>query len=60
MNSKNRLEQILSTMDIPEYRREINFGNISWMTRNLSFRNRDNENYEEAMKLVKMLYKELI
>lgn len=60
MDNKQRLQKMLTTMDIPDFRREVNFGNISWMIRNLGVRNRDNENYEEAMRLIKILYKELI
>lgn len=56
---KERLKQILATMDIPENRREINFGNLSWMTRNLVIRNRNHPNFEEAYDLVRKLFKEI-
>lgn len=56
---RERLEQILATMDIPENRREINFGNLSWMTRNLAIRNRNHPDFEEARDLVRKLFKEV-
>lgn len=56
---KERLEQILATMDIPENRREINFGNLSWMIRNLAIRNRNHPDFEEARDLVRKLFKEM-
>lgn len=58
MNDKQRLSEILSTMDIPEIRREINLGNLSWLTRNMSIRNRNHPDFEEAWNLVKKLFKE--
>lgn len=56
---KERLEEILTTMDIPENRREINFGNLSWMIRNLAIRNRNHPDFEEACDLVRKLFKEI-
>lgn len=56
---KERLEEILTTMDIPENRREINFGNLSWMIRNLAIRNGNHPNFEEARDLVRKLFKEM-
>lgn len=58
MNDKQRLSEILSTMDIPEIRREINLDNLSWLTRNMAIRNRSHPNFEEAWELVKKLFKE--
>lgn len=58
MNDKERLSEILSTMDIPEIRREINLGNLSWLTRNMAVRNRSHPDFEEARSLVKNLFKE--
>lgn len=58
MNDKERLSEILSTMDIPEIRREINLGNLSWLTRNMVVRNRSHPDFEEARTLVKNLFKE--
>lgn len=56
---KERLEEILTTMDIPENRREINFGNLSWMIRNLAIRNGNHPDFEEARNLVRKLFKEM-
>lgn len=56
---KERLKEILVTMDIPENRREINFGNLSWMIRNLAIRNRKHPDFEEARDLVRNLIKEM-
>lgn len=56
---KERLEEILTTMDIPENRREINFGNLSWMIRNLAIRNGNYPDFEEAHDLVRKLFKEM-
>lgn len=58
MNDKERLSEILSTMDVPEIRREINLGNLSWLTRNMAVRNRSHPDFEEARGLVKNLFKE--
>lgn len=58
MNDKERLSEILSAMDIPEIRREINLGNLSWLTRNMAVRNRSHPDFEEAWTLVKNLFKE--
>lgn len=56
---KERLKEILTTMDIPENRREINFGNLSWMIRNLAIRNGNHPDFEEARDLVRKLFKEM-
>lgn len=59
MNDKEKLTEILSNMDIPEIRNKINFGNLMWMTRNLGFKNRNHPDFDEAMKLIKKMIKEL-
>lgn len=58
MNDKQRLSEILSIMDILKIRREINLGNLSWLTRNMAIRNRNHPDFEEAWSLVKKLFKE--
>ena len=58
MNDKERLTEILSNMDVPEAKREINLGNLSWMTRNLAFRNKNHPNFKEAWSLIVKLFKE--
>ena len=53
------LNDILSTMDIPKCRRNIdNISNLMWMTRNLAIRNRDNEDFEKAMTIIKEIIRE--
>ena len=58
MKDIERLIEILSTMDIPENRRPINFGNLSWLTRNMAIRNRNHPDFKEAWSLVIKLFKE--
>lgn len=52
------LQNLLRGMDIPSFRKE----NLPWLHKNLEKRNADNENYEEAMKLIEemMLEKNLL
>ena len=45
-------------MDIPENRRPINFGNLSWLARNMVIRNRNHPDFKEAWCLVIKLFKE--
>lgn len=60
MENKERLKELLSTMDIPNNRREINLGNLSWLTRNVAIRNRNHPDFKEAWSLiVKLLKKEM-
>lgn len=49
------LKNILKTMDIPENRKQITFGNLNWMRRNLGFRNAQNPKFKEAMDTVNIL-----
>ena len=58
MKDVERLIEILSTMDIPENRRPINFGNLSWLTRNMAIRNKNHPDFKEAWNLVVKLLRE--
>lgn len=58
MKDVERLIEILSTMDIPENRRPINFDNLSWLTRNMAIHNRNHPDFKEAWNLVIKLFKE--
>lgn len=49
----NRLQEIISTMDIPRYRIE----DILWLDRNIHFKNSQHEDFEEAWKLIKAIIK---
>lgn len=55
---EDMLNSILSTMDIPDSRRDINnFGNLEWMLRNLQVKNKNNEDYGRAISIIKELYR---
>ena len=58
MKDVERLIEILSTMDIPENRRPINFGNLFWLTRNMAIRNKNHPDFKEAWNLVVKLFGE--
>lgn len=50
----NRLQEILSGMDIPEMRRDTTSdSNIRWLLRNLPFRNAQHPQFREAMNLLR-------
>ncbi len=50
------LNELLKSMDIPEFRRDITKKeNVLWLLRNLGIRNSNHENYSEAMSLLKKL-----
>lgn len=50
----NRLQEILSDMDIPEMRRDITSdSNVRWLLRNLPFRNAQHPQFREAMNLLR-------
>jgi hypothetical protein len=49
----NRLGNLTSKMDIPASRHT----SIDWLSRNLSVRNSNHENFKEAIELVKQLKK---
>lgn len=48
MSNMERLEELLTTMDVPESRT----ADIDWLSRNLGIRNRMHPNFAEAMKIV--------
>ena len=52
----DRLQEILSTMKIPESRKTC----WSWLLRNLWIQNSDHKDIVEAMNLVKQQYKDWI
>ena len=59
ITKEDMLNSILSTMDIPDNRRNItNIGNVAWLLRNLQFKNKENEDYCSAITILKELYKE--
>lgn len=50
----NRLQEILSGMDLPEMRRDITSdSNVRWLLRNLPFRNAQHPQFREAMNLLR-------
>ena len=53
---KERLKEILSTMDIPESRRDINSApNLRWLSRNLAINNGAHPDAGEALLLIRDL-----
>ena len=59
VTKEDMLNSILSTMDIPDNRRDItDGGNVTWLLRNLQFKNRNNEDYGTAISILKEIYKE--
>ena len=45
----NRLQEILSTMDIPELRKN----DMRWLLRNMSVRNSKHPDFQEALMLIR-------
>jgi len=53
---KCKLKIILTTMDIPESRRNLdNSGNIDWLLRNIGIRNRNHADYNVAIDLLRKI-----
>lgn len=51
----NRLTEILSTMEIPAMRRNIeNDANVRWLIRNLAIQNQQHPHFQEALNLLKL------
>jgi len=48
-----RIKELIKTMDIPDFRRN----DVAWLNRNMVIRNANHENFEQALKLIKKLYK---
>ena len=48
-----QLKNAISTMDIPEMRRELTTGNILWLHRNMKIKNGKHPQINEASKLIK-------
>lgn len=51
-NQVTELTQLLKSMDIPSYRKEIDKVNLKWLTKNLAKRNSENPNYARTMELI--------
>lgn len=51
------LAQLLVDMDIPELRRELTYQNLTWLGRNLGFRNSLNTNYVSSITMIIKLLK---
>lgn len=50
----NRLEEILSTMNLPETRRHAtHFQNVRWLSRNIGIANSRHPDFEEAQELLR-------
>lgn len=48
----NRLQTILSTMDVPSFRKGDIKGDIGWLIRNLGIRNAKNLDFKEANEIL--------
>ena len=58
MLDKERLAQIIKTMDVPEDKRNLDDKDVlSWLSRNLGRKNMRHPNYYEAVRLSKELRK---
>lgn len=54
MNQLARLTELLSTMDIPSFRRDFTSdANVRWLLRNIHINNGDNPHLDEAINLLK-------
>ena len=54
MTDQERLKQILDSMDVPETRKDAsNPANKMWLLRNLGVRNREHDDFQEAIDLIK-------
>jgi len=52
MNAE-RLNELLTTMDIPQMRRDISSeANLRWLSRNVAINNGDNADVKEALVLI--------
>jgi hypothetical protein len=59
-NKLDRLKELLKKMDIPQIHKNPTDKDIPWLSRNLHIRNRKHPNYEEALKIIQELLKEII
>lgn len=49
----NKLQSLLMSMDLPEYRKfKTTLQNLKWLHKNLHVKNSNNKNYTEAMELL--------
>lgn len=56
MKSQEELFNIISEMDVPNMRRDLNkFSNLSWLKRNLLVRNGNHSKVTEALTIIKVL-----
>jgi len=56
---RNRLKQILNTMDVPSLRKDLSKkSNLGWLLRNLRVRNGSHPSLAEAVELVKSSLRE--
>lgn len=51
MNKQDRLNEILSTMDVPEFRKT----NLQWLNRNIWIRNGEHSDIKECCNLINEL-----
>jgi hypothetical protein len=49
---KDKLIELLNKMDIPEKRKDINLGNLSWLRRNIFIRNGNHPDIDTARRLI--------
>lgn len=59
-NKLGRLNELLKKMDVPQIHKNPTSKDIPWLNRNLHIRNSKHANYEEALKIVQELLKEII
>jgi len=56
MIDKDRLTEIMKTMNVPDEKRDLNDkDNLSWLSRNLGRKNMRHPNFYEAIRLAKDL-----
>lgn len=56
-NNMARLKELISTMEVPELRKNIDFSNVHWLKRNLAIRNQSHQNFPEAIDIINSLIK---
>ena|ERR1700753_67376 len=53
--AKVRLKQILDTMDVPLDRKTLGYGDIAWLGRNITIRNRNHSDLQESYRLIRLI-----
>lgn len=52
---KNQLGKVLDTMNVPKFRKELNYDNLRWLARNLAINNTEHVDLPFAIHFIQTL-----